>query len=175
MEESIDLTRFIQAVLEASYGWLKRACDGLTDEQLRYQPTATSNSMAWMVWHSSRVKDRVTATIVNEADVWVTAGWAERFGMDPEATGVGDRPEQVAAFQIRRDVLFGYADAAHHITIQRLAQISPAQLGQPVPYVGVDTRPTWHALRGMLGDAYSHTGQISYLRGMITGYGWRAT
>lgn len=175
MEEPIDLIGFIQAVMDRSYGWFKSACDGLTEEQLRYQPAAESNSIAWLVWHSSRVKDQVTANISGEGEVWVSERWAGRFGMDTDATGVGDSPEQVAAFQADSDLLFGYADAAHRATIQRLSKVTPAQLGRPVRYVLGDTRPTWQAIRGMLGDSYQHTGQVAYLRGIVTGYGWRAT
>lgn len=175
MDEPIDLNGFIQAVLEASYQWLTRACDGLTQEQLRYQPAAESNSIGWLVWHSSRVKDQVTATISGEGEVWVAEGWNERFGMDTEATGAGDSPEQAAAFQIGSELLFGYADSAHGAAIRRISKVTPHQLGQPLRYVLGDTRPTWQALRGMLGDAYSHTGQVSYLRGLVTGYGWRTT
>ena len=89
MEEPIDLIGFIRAVIENSYRWITEACDGLTGEQLRFQPAAESNSIGWLVWHSSRVKDQVTATIANEAEVWLTEEWAGRFGMDPDATGLG--------------------------------------------------------------------------------------
>ena len=175
MNEPIDLNGFIRAVFESSYGWIKNACDGLTEEQLHYQPAKDSNPIAWLVWHLSRVKDRVTATISGEGEVWVTEGWNERFGIDADATGAGDSPEQVAALRVNSDLLFGYADAAHRVTLQRLAEITPERLGQPVEYVLGDTRPAWQAIRGMLGDSYQHTGHITYVRGMITGYGWRAT
>ena len=172
MDEAIDLLGFIQAVMDRSFGWFKSACDGLTEEQLRYQPAAESNSIAWLVWHSSRVKDQVTANISGEGEVWVTEGWAAQFGMDPDATGVGDSPERVAADLEGSGLLFGYADSAHRATVQRFSKVTPAQLGQPVQYVLGDTRPAWQAIRGMLGDSYSHAGQVAYLRGMITGSGW---
>ena len=104
--------------------------------------------------------------------MWVTEGWTELFGMAPDATSVGDSPEQVATFQVSSDLLFGYADSAHRSTIQRLSRVAPAQLGQPVEYVTGDTRPAWQAIRGMLGDSYSHAGQVAYLRGILTGAGW---
>ena len=87
MEEPIDLIGFIQVVMERSYRWVKSACDGHTEEQQLYQPAADSNSVGWLVWHSSRVKDQVTETISGEGEVWVTEGRAERFGMAPDATG----------------------------------------------------------------------------------------
>ena len=48
------LNQFIIALLEAAYRSLKQATDDLTDEQLYYQPTTESNSIAWLVWHLSR-------------------------------------------------------------------------------------------------------------------------
>ena len=71
--------------LMASYGLCssphmagKNGCDGLTEEQLHYRPTKESNPIAWLVWHLSRVKDRVTTTISSEGEVWVTERWNER-------------------------------------------------------------------------------------------------
>ena len=175
MEETIDLNGFIQALFERSNQHVKTACDGLSDDELYYQPNANSNSIGWIAWHFNRVKDQVTATIAGEDEAWISEGWAERYGMTPRATGAGDTQEEVAAFRFSRELLFGYVDAAHRATMRRLSDITPQQLTQPVRYVLGDTRPVWQALRGMLGDTYQHTGQISYLRGMITGYGWRTT
>ena len=53
----VDLNQFIITLLEAAYRSIKQATDDLTDEQLYYQPTAESNSIAWLVWHLSRWRD----------------------------------------------------------------------------------------------------------------------
>ena len=50
MTGEVTLNQFIIALLETAYRSLKQATDDLTDEQLYYQPTAESNSMAWLVW-----------------------------------------------------------------------------------------------------------------------------
>jgi hypothetical protein len=42
----IDLNQFIIVLLESAYRSIKQAMGDLTDEQLYYQPTAESNSMA---------------------------------------------------------------------------------------------------------------------------------
>ena len=114
MASDVDLNQFIIALVEAAYRSIKQATDDLTDEQLYYQPTAESNSIAWLVWHLSRWRDFISATISGEAQIWVSAGWAQRCGMPGERTGMGDTPAQVTAFRVERAVLFGYVDAAHH-------------------------------------------------------------
>src|ERR671939_290251 len=92
MGSGVDLNQFIIALLDASYRSLKQATEGLTDEQLYYQPTAETNSVAWLVWHLSRWRDAVSGTISCEPQIWVREGWAERYGMAGERTGMGDTP-----------------------------------------------------------------------------------
>ena len=79
--EHIDLNRFIVDRLDASYLWIERLRDGITDEQFYYQPTADSNSIAWMFWHLSRWRDRISAIVSGETQVWTSEGWSQRFGI----------------------------------------------------------------------------------------------
>jgi hypothetical protein len=169
----VDLNQFIIALLEASYCSLKQATDGLTDEQLYYQPTTETNSIAWLVWHLSRWRDAVSATISGEPQVWVRDGWAERYGMPGERTGLGDTPAQVTTFRVERAMLFGYVDAAHQVTVERVAKLTPTQFGQPMVAHTGEQRPAWRALAGVCSDSAQHSGQIAYLRGLMSGYGWR--
>src|SRR5262245_33874240 len=108
MSNDVDLNQFIIALLEAAYRSIKQSTDSVTDEQLYYQPTAESNSMAWLMWHLSRWRDAVSATISGEPQIWVSAGWAERYGMPGARTGLGDTPAQVTAFRVERALLLGY-------------------------------------------------------------------
>jgi hypothetical protein len=64
-------------------------------------------------------------------------------------------------------------DAAHRATVERVSRLTPEQFAQPITYVPGEPRPVWRALGGVCGDSLQHTGQIAYLRGMVTGYGWR--
>jgi hypothetical protein len=172
-DDAVDLNQFIIALLEASYRSLKQAPDGLTDEQLYYQPTAETNSIAWLMWHLSRWRDAVSATISGEAQVWVSEGWAVRHGLPGDRTVLGDTPAQVTALRVERSLLFGYVDAAHRVTVERVSKLNPTELVQSsVSYVG-ERRPAWRALAGVCNDSAQHGGQIAYLRGLMSGYGWR--
>ena len=173
MDAPVDLNRFVLTMTETAYAQVKAACDGLTDEQFFSQPTTDSNPIAWLVWHMSRARDVITSNISGENQVWVSNGWADNFGMDAEDVGIGDSPEKVAAFQAERSLVMGYLDDAHEATTRRLSMISAKRCDQLVVYALGDERPVWRALVGMAGDSAQHTGQISYLRGMFTGMGWR--
>ena len=155
---------------------IKRATDEATDEQLYYRPSADANHIAWLAWHLSRWQDYISASISGDLQVWVAEGWAERFALPAdlpnEATGWGDSPEQVAAFRVDRAVLFGYVEAANRAAMSRITRLTPEQLEQPVlwgtPETPVDTRPAWRALISICGDSIQHTGQINYIRGLVS-------
>ena len=117
MEAPVDLNRFVLTMTETAYAQVKAACDGLTDEQFFSQPTTDSNPIAWLVWHMSRARDVITSNISGENQVWVSNGWADRFGMDAEDVGIGDSPEKVAAFRAERSLVMGYLDDAHEATM----------------------------------------------------------
>ena len=171
--EHIDLNRFIVDRLDASYLWIERLRDGITDEQFYYQPTADSNSIAWLVWHLSRWRDRTSAIVSGETQVWTSEGWAQRFGISEERTGLGDTPEQVAGFRTARDLVLSYAEAAHRTIVDRVLKLTVEQLEEPVTGLTGEPRPGWKVLAGVIGDSTEHVGQINYLRGITSGLGWR--
>ncbi len=167
----MEATELAIAAFKRSYGVLERAADGLSDEQFYHLPTPDSNSIAWLVWHLSRWKDNNAARISGQPTVWEGQGWAGKFGMDIEATGLGDTPEQVAAFRPERELVFGYAEAAQSTALERIAELSPADLERDVdtPW---GARSAGLLLTATLNDSIQHIGQIAYLRGMLTGRGW---
>ena len=125
-DEKVSLNQFIIALCESPNRWIHQATDGLTDEQLYYQPSSDTNSIAWLIWHLSRWRDKISAAVAGEPQVWASEGWAQRFDMDPDRTGLGDTLEQVAAFNLARDLLLGYASVAHNAIVERVSR-SPAE------------------------------------------------
>jgi hypothetical protein len=47
------------------------------------------------------------------------------------------------------------------------------QLEQSIEYAPGSERPAWRALISVVEDTAEHVGQINYLRGMVSGHGWR--
>src|ERR1700753_2798933 len=75
------------------------AVDGLDDDQLATRPEGTANSIAWLIWHLTRVQDDHVAGAAGTEQVWVSGGWAKRFGL-PEGMmdhGYGHASDQVEA------------------------------------------------------------------------------
>lgn len=171
--EPIDLGRFIVYALEASQLWVEKLSDGVSDEQFYRQPSVDTNSIAWLVFHLSRWRDKASADVTGEPQVWISDGWAQRFAMNEERTGVGDTPGQVSQFRVPRDQVLGYARAAHSACIERISKLKPEHFDQHVEYWQGTKAPAWRAFAGIIGDSHEHVGQINYLRGLIGGLGWR--
>ena len=147
-----------------------RSVAGLSADQLATRPADDANSIAWLIWHLTRIQDDHVADVARTEQVWTEAGWAERFGLPFEAaaTGYGQRPEQVAAVRVTSDLLAGYYDAVHERTIGYISALGGTDLDRIVdtawdPPVSLGVR-----LISVLSDDLQHAGQAAYLRGLLS-------
>jgi Protein of unknown function (DUF664) len=147
-----------------------RVVDGLTPEQLAFRVDAEANSIAWLVWHLTRIQDDHLADAAQAEQVWTSRGWAERFGLPfhPLATGYGHRAAEVAAVRVESgELLVGYHDAVHEQTTRYVSRLSDADLGRIVdrswdPPVSLGVR-----LVSVIADDLQHAGQAAFVRGVL--------
>jgi hypothetical protein len=144
------------------------AVDGLAEGQLTFRPEAAANTIAWLVWHLTRIQDSHVAGVAGTEQRWTSQGWAERFALPLEAgdTGYGHGPDDVAAVVASAELLAGYYDAVHAATLGYLATLSEADLDRVV-----DTRwdpPVTLGVRlvSVISDDLQHAGQAAYVRGL---------
>jgi hypothetical protein len=104
--------------------------DGLTDDTANYRPGPDANSIAWLIWHSARVQDFQLAPIAGVEQVWIADGWVDRFGLDlpRNDTGFGHGPAEVAKVQAPIDLLVGYYQAVHKLTLEFVAGVTAEDL-----------------------------------------------
>ena len=142
--------------------------DGLDDDQLAWRPQGTGNSVAWLVWHLSRVQDDHVADAAGTGQAWLDEGWRERFGLDlpAEDTGYGHGPEDVAKVRASADLLTGYAAAVATRTEAFVTGLGAGDLARVVderwdPPVTLGVR-----LVSVVSDCLQHLGQAGYVRGL---------
>jgi uncharacterized damage-inducible protein DinB len=147
------------------------ALDGLDPEKLTYRPGEHCNSIAWLVWHLTRVQDRIVSGLAEQEQAWVAEGWHAKFGRpaDPGDAGMGHGPSEVVTLKPESpQVLLDYYDAVCKRTVEYLKGLSAADLDRVVdpanPEVTVGAR-----LRVCILDNVQHAGQAAYLRGLIEG------
>jgi hypothetical protein len=148
---------------------------GLTEEQLAFRPAGQANSVAWLVWHQTRIQDDHIAHVAGTDQVWISEGWADRFGLpfSPGDTGYGHSTEQVAACRAPAELLIGYHDAVFRKTVNYVQGLTEGDLDRIVdkawdPPVTLGVR-----LVSVISDDLQHAGQAAYLRGLVT-KGWDA-
>jgi hypothetical protein len=151
-------------------GVVHRAVDGLTAEQLAVRLDPGANSIAWLVWHLTRIQDDHVAAVAQDEQVWTSQGWVERFGLpfDPRDTGFGHGADEVAAVRVDSgELLVGYHDAVHERTTQYVERLGDADLARIVdrswdPPVTLGVR-----LVSVIADDLQHAGQAVFVRGIL--------
>ncbi|MBT2550604.1 DUF664 domain-containing protein [Arthrobacter sp. ISL-65] len=145
--------------------------DGLDDETLVHRPAGNGNSIAWLIWHLSRIEDTQVASAAGLPQVWTSQGFAGRFGLPlPEHdTGYGHSSDNVDAVRATRELLADYYEAVHRQTVEVLRSLGDDGLDRVV-----DTRwdpPVTFGVRlvSTVADCLQHVGQAAYARGLKDG------
>lgn len=146
------------------------AVEGLTAEQLRTRPAPEANSIAWLVWHLTRVQDDHVADVAGTEQVWTGEDWLSRFGLPFPAgdTGYGHRPADVEAVRVDDPALLtGYYDAVHEQTLRFVENLDDKALDRIVdeawdPPVSLGVR-----LVSVLDDDIQHAGQAMFVHGVL--------
>ena len=55
------------------HGMVHDAVGGLTVDQLAFRPDPDANSIAWLVWHLTRIEDDHVADLAQREQVWTAA------------------------------------------------------------------------------------------------------
>src|SRR3569833_2779133 len=160
------LTDAFERVRESVHG----VVDGLTAEQLAARVDGEANSIAWLVWHLTRVQDDHVAGVAGTGQVWSARGWAERFGLPlpPSATGCGHDFDVVAAVRVDSPkLLTGYYDDVHERTLAYVRGLTDADLDRVVDRAGTPPVTLGARLVSVINDDPQHVGQAAFVRGII--------
>lgn len=141
---------------------------GVTHEQLVFRIDGSSNTIAWLLWHLTRIQDDHVADVAGTEQVWTADGWADRFGLPfaDEATGYGQSAREVGEVTPSPELLSGYFEAVHSRTVAYLDGLSDEDLDRVVderwdPPVTLGVR-----LLSVIGDGLQHAGQAAYVLGV---------
>ncbi|MDQ3610814.1 MAG: DinB family protein [Actinomycetota bacterium] len=172
----MEISELLSDAFERMREGVSHVTDGLDAAALAYRPDPDANSIAWLVWHSTRVQDDHVSQIAGRGQAWITDGWVDRFGLplEPTDTGYDHTSEQVGAVDVDGpDLLVAYHEAVAQRTLGYLDSIDAAELDRIVddsldPPVSVGVR-----LVSVITDQLQHLGQAGYARGMLERLGPR--
>ncbi len=110
--------------------------EGLSDEQIRAVPRPGENSIAWLLWHTTRIEDMTLNCLVFEQPQIIdAAGWESRLGLPSRNVGASMDADQVAVLsaQVFVQALIAYRAAVGRSTRQGVLGLHLEQLKEGVP------------------------------------------
>jgi hypothetical protein len=161
------------ALLVDAFGRVKEAVhdavEGLNREQLTYRVDPDANTIAWLVWHLTRIQDDHVAALAGSEQVWHRDDWVTRFGLPfgPDEHGYGHRSQDVAAVDVPAELLLGYHDAVHRQTVSYIEGLKEEEYAEVIDYSW--DPPVTRAVRlvSVADDDAQHVGQAAFVRGIV--------
>ncbi len=135
---------------------------------LTWRADGDANSIAWLVWHLTRIQDDHVADVAGVEQQWLADGWYDRFGLPfaPEAHGYGQTSDEVGQVDVDGEVLRGYFDAVDAATTRYVTGLRAEDLDRIVderwdPPVTLGVR-----LVSVVDDDIAHAAQAAFVRGL---------
>ena len=145
------------------------AVEGAPADLLAARIEEEANSVAWLVWHLTRVQDDHVSEVAGREQAWTQDGWADRFGLPLPSgdTGYGHDADEVASVRADAKTLLDYHDAVHERTVEFVRGLAEGDLDEVVderwtPPVTLGVR-----LISVIGDTLQHAGQAAFARGVL--------
>lgn len=163
------IDELVQDALDRVAGVVSDLLEEIPTAALTWRADAEANTVAWLVWHLTRVQDDHVGGVFDVEQTWTAAGWTDRFGLPfGDAIGYGMDPAEVSRVDVPADLLLGYHQAVHARCRELLAGVSAADLDRVVddawdPPVTLGAR-----LVSVLSDTLQHAGQASFVRGLAS-------
>jgi len=169
-----DFSKFLADQLDYSRVRLLTSLEGLTDEQVRWQPEPQSPSIGSILLHIGRIDDlHVSRAIRRVPEIWANEGWQTKMALpDPtqfpiELGWTADDPS-AAGSSVTLGQLLAYAGATREATKGYLEGASAEELSQEVDD-GLERHKGWTAAKHIAHCALHeshHQGQIDYVKGL---------
>lgn len=160
---------FVRDYMQKLHRDLVESVQGLSLEQLHWQPGQQTNHMAFLLWHYTRTVDNLVRFVLQRrSTVWMEEGWDQRFGLDSKAQGTGMAPE--AAAQVRISSLEDFLtymgqvwrEADNYLATVDEVELNRVTLVKPLGELSVrDILGT-----SLLTHGFSHLGELWALRGL---------
>lgn len=153
--------------------------EGLTPEQLRWQPDGHDTSIAFAIWHSYRACDElVSGMVMARPSVFASQGWAERLHADQMGFtpfGNGASREQIGALRFETEHLLAYPVAVGAAINDYLATLSDDDASADVSlpffkdvYPGVDVMTRLETIAFFaIGHTSEHLGEVQLIKGLL--------
>ncbi|MGW1089460.1 mycothiol transferase [Streptomyces sp. NPDC002596] len=146
------------------------AVEGLSVDDLHVRLDEGANSIAWLVWHLTRIQDDHVSDAFGVEQVWFSQDWDSRFDLPFErgATGYGHSSKQVASVKVDSpELLLGYHDAVHERSVEFIRGLDARSLDRIVDEAWSPPVTLGVRLISVIADDLQHVGQAAFVRGSL--------
>ncbi len=114
--------------------------DGLTDKAFRTMPTIKDDTVAWNIWHITRIEDLTANYLIEDQEQVLNQEWQERLHTKVTDTGNAMTDEEILSFsnEVDRNALYEYRNAVGRRTKDILTALRPEDLKRKVTKVGLE-------------------------------------
>lgn len=166
----MDATGLLRLAFADLHKELVEDVDGLTPEELSWQPAEGINHIGFLLWHIVRDEDTVISdSVLRDTQLWAREGWAGRLGLPAEEQGTGLDSAALGGIRYALDDLLRYAEGVFTQTDGALAALPVDRLGEDLPWSS-EWKLANLVTTGCLSHGWVHLGEIRQLRGLR---GWK--
>lgn len=137
IEETVALLLKMHSLVHAAvvYGggqptYLDEVVSGLTELAFRTMPTKKDVTVAWDIWHITRIEDLTANILIADGEQVLNDAWQKRLGVVVKDTGNAMTDEEIIAFSnaIDQDALLEYRAAVGGRTREILSSLTVSSL-----------------------------------------------
>jgi hypothetical protein len=113
--------------------------EGLEDKAFRTMPTSKDDTIAWNIWHITRIEDLTANFLIVGQEQVLDLSWLERLNTKVTDTGNSMTDEEIIAFSkdVSKEGLYEYRKAVGRRTKEILEGLIPEELKCKVPKEGI--------------------------------------
>jgi hypothetical protein len=146
------------------YSFEDETLAGLSAAQMRIIPHKLDHSIAWVLWHMTRIEDATMNLLVaGSPQILLEEGWFEKMGISTRDTGNGMDPADVADLSaaINVDALQAYRRSVGLQTRRIVKQLQPGELRQKVDPARLAVMTEQGAVRAESGSLLEYWGGLT--------------
>jgi hypothetical protein len=120
--------------------FLDEIWEGLTDKAFRTMPTVKDDTVAWNIWHITRIEDLTANYLIAGQEQILDQAWHERLHTNVTDTGNAMTDEEILSFsnEVDKDALYEYRNAVGTRTKEIIEALKPEDMKRKVSQEGID-------------------------------------
>ncbi|MFC1953175.1 DinB family protein [Chloroflexota bacterium] len=166
----MELKKYIKSTLDDSKKRTTKVLDTLSQQEMMWRPACGCNSMGLILFHIIKSEDMFVQSVIREVpQIWESEKWYNKLNMAKDEAGNGYTIEQVNAFIVpdMNDLMVYYHDV-RTTTLDFLDSLTPETFDRKVKLSSGEYNVA-EVFSMIVSRTAQHTGEISYLRGMLRG------